>query len=159
LGSRDHVFDVVVDMLNTAAGECGALLVVDDLHWADVPSIRLLQAIPSRSTDTRLLAVGLYRGREAYPYPELADGLGAIRRERGTTVLRLGGLTPDEVADLVARRLGRRPDDAFLRLVERAEGNPLFAEVDVFFCPTVFTADFPHAEHHTITTRQGERLL
>jgi tetratricopeptide (TPR) repeat protein len=126
-GSRFHVFDDVVEALRTAAGDCGLLLVVDDLHWADVPSMRLLQAVASTAADSRLLVVGLYRGREAFPRGELADALRAVARERAATRTTLGGLTPPEIAELATRTLGRRPDDALVRMVQRrAEGNPLF---------------------------------
>jgi predicted ATPase len=44
-GSRFQLFDDIVETLRAAAAENGLLLVLDDLHWADVPSVRLLQAL------------------------------------------------------------------------------------------------------------------
>ena len=43
------------------------------------------------------------------------------------------------------------------RMAARLAWDRYFAEVDVFVCPTVFTAAFPHTEHQTITTPEGER--
>ena len=43
------------------------------------------------------------------------------------------------------------------RMVARAAWDRYFAEVDVFVCPTAFTAAFPHPRHDTITTTRGER--
>jgi amidase len=43
------------------------------------------------------------------------------------------------------------------RMAARMAWDRSFAEVDVFVCPTVFTAAFPHTEHPTITTPEGER--
>jgi amidase len=43
------------------------------------------------------------------------------------------------------------------RVAARMAWDRYFAEVDVFVCPTVFTAAFPHAEHHTIRTPESER--
>jgi amidase len=43
------------------------------------------------------------------------------------------------------------------RMAARTAWDRYFAEVDVFICPTVFTAAFPHTDDHTITTPQGER--
>jgi len=43
------------------------------------------------------------------------------------------------------------------RMAARVAWDQYFAEVDVFVCPTVFTAAFPHTEHHTILTPEGER--
>ena len=44
------------------------------------------------------------------------------------------------------------------RMAARQAWDRYFDEVDVFLCPTVFTAAFPHTENHTITTPDGERL-
>jgi predicted ATPase len=125
--SRFQLFDDIVETLRAASAERGLLLVLDDLHWADVPSVRLLQALSAAAADSRLLVVGLYRSRETFRYAELADMLRAIMRERATSLLTLGVLAPTEVAELATRTLGRRPDETLLRVVQqRAEGNPLF---------------------------------
>jgi len=126
-GSRLYLFDDIVETLRAAAAERGLLLVLDDLHWADVPSVRLLQALATAAADSRLLVVGLYRSRETFRYAELSDVLRAIMRERATSLLTLGVLAPAEVAELATRALGRRPNETLLRVVQqRAEGNPLF---------------------------------
>ena len=126
-GSRFHLFDEVAGLLRTAAADRGLLLVVDDLHWADVPSMRLLQAVAAAAADSRLLVVGLYRGRAEFPHVELAAALREVLRERATTRLTLAGLTPPEVAALATSTVGRRLHDALVRTVQRrAEGNPLF---------------------------------
>jgi DNA-binding CsgD family transcriptional regulator len=127
VGSRFHLFDDIVETLRAAAATRGLLLVLDDLHWADVPSVRLLQALAAAAADSRLLVVGLYRGRETFRYAELPDALHAIMRERATSLVGLGVLAPAEVAELASNALGHRPDEALLRVVQqRAEGNPLF---------------------------------
>ena len=43
------------------------------------------------------------------------------------------------------------------RMAVRTAWDRYFAEVDVFVCPTVFTAAFPHPQHNTIRTPEGER--
>jgi amidase len=43
------------------------------------------------------------------------------------------------------------------RMAARMGWDRYFAEVDVFVCPTAFTAAFPHTEQQTITTQEGER--
>lgn len=43
------------------------------------------------------------------------------------------------------------------RMAARAAWDRYFSEVDVFLCPTAFTAAFPHPEHHVITTAEGDR--
>jgi predicted ATPase len=83
------------------------LIVLDDLHWADVPSIRLLQVVVSELAGARLLVLGLYRGAEAYARAELASLLPAILRERTAGRIALGGLAAAEVERLTTRTLPR----------------------------------------------------
>jgi hypothetical protein len=126
-GSRFRLFDEVVAALREASARDGMLIVLDDLHWADVPSIRLLQVVVSEVATCHLLVLGLYRGAEAYAHAEVAGVLPAIVRERTASQMTLRGLSEGEVERLAARTLGRAPDDALLRAVkQRAEGNPLF---------------------------------
>ena len=140
--TRFRLFDEVVGLLRAAAAGDGMLVVLDDLHWADVPSMRLLQVLASEVAGCRLVVVGLYRTGEVYPHAELARVLRAIRRERSTTGMRLGGLLPGEVEQLATRTLDRPPTDALLRAVERrAEGNPLFVLELVRLAATPGAAD------------------
>jgi ATP/maltotriose-dependent transcriptional regulator MalT len=125
--SRFRRFYEVVEVLRTASGKRGMLLVLDDLHWADVPSMRLLQLVASQLTGFRLLIVGLYRSTEFRPGGELTQVLSALQRDRATSRLTMSGLATREIEELATHVLRRRPDDAFLRAVEqRTEGNPLF---------------------------------
>ncbi len=78
---------------------------VDDLHWADVSSVRLLQAVASAVAESRLLVLGLLRGWEV-SRANLAGPLAEVRRERATAHLTLTGLTPPEVALLTRAGLG-----------------------------------------------------
>jgi len=140
--TRFRLFDEVVGLLRAAAARDGMLVVLDDLHWADVPSMRLLQVLASEVAACRLLVVGLYRIGEVYPHAELARVLQAIQRERSTTRMRLGGLRPAEVEQLATWTLDRPPPDALLRAVERrAEGNPLFVLELVRLAATSGAAD------------------
>lgn len=125
--SRFQVFDETVQLLSDAADRSGLLVVIDDIHWADMPSIRLLQFAAAAAADTHLLLVGLYRAGEAYTHAGLAGVLPEIARERAANQVLLGGLSASEVEELATHTLSRRPDEALLRAVtERAEGNPLF---------------------------------
>jgi DNA-binding CsgD family transcriptional regulator len=125
--SRFQIFDEVCELLRAAAAGPGMLVVLDDLHWADVPSMRLLQVLASEVAGWRLLVLGLYRRSEIYPQAELARALGVVLRERGTSRLTLRGLAPVEVELLAARVLRHAVEPALVRAVAaRAEGNPLF---------------------------------
>jgi predicted ATPase len=124
--SRFRLFADVVEVLRGAGAESGLLVVLDDLHWADVASLRLLQVVASEVASCRLLVLGLYRGADAYPLAEVAALLPAILRERTASLLTLRGLRRTDVEQLVAE-LPERPTEDIVRAVhERAEGNPLF---------------------------------
>src|SRR5204862_2497379 len=64
------------------AGRCRAgrplLLVVDDLHWADRPTIRLLQHVAARSEGAPRMIVATYRDTEMHL---LAEELATLCRE------------------------------------------------------------------------------
>ncbi|MFC8518920.1 ATP-binding protein [Streptomyces sp. NPDC057257] len=127
--NRFQVFDHAVEELRAAAAEQGLLVVVDDLHWADEASLRLLQWTASAVADDSVLLAGLYRGREAFAYGEAGTVLRAAARERTASSLTLGALTPPEVTELAEHTLGHTPDPRLLKVVqERCEGNPLFVK-------------------------------
>jgi len=125
--SRFRLFADVVEVLRGASAKSGLLVVLDDLHWADVASLRLLQVVGSEAASCRLLVLGLYRGADAYPRAEVAALLPAILRERTASLLTLRGLHRTDVEQLVVAALPEGPTQDIVRAVhERAEGNPLF---------------------------------
>ncbi len=105
-------------------GDGSLLLVVDDLHWCDAPSLRFLAYLARRLESTgALLAVGL-RMAESATDPvmigELADAPGAVHVEPRP-------LTAAGVAELIRLRLAAEPDTAFTAAcLEATGGNPLF---------------------------------
>ncbi len=77
----------------------GALVVLDDLHWADQPSLELLDVAARQIGGHRLLILGTYRDLEA---PATLDRLAA--NADGIT---LGGLDTASVSGLVTTITGR----------------------------------------------------
>jgi DNA-binding CsgD family transcriptional regulator len=125
--SRFQLFDDVVEVLRDAAGPDGLFVVLDDLHWADQPSMRLLQAVAAGVAGHRLVVLGLFRGGDVAPRSDLTDVLATLRRERTASQFTLAGLAPVEVAELARRTAPHHLDATALdALVQRAEGNPLF---------------------------------
>ena len=111
-------------LLALVADECAmrpAILVIDDLQWADQASITLWGRLARSARQVPLLLIGMMR-----PVPQRDDVL-ALRRVAGdATQLQLTGLTGTAVADLVAALAGGRPGDGLLRLADGAAGNPLY---------------------------------
>jgi DNA-binding CsgD family transcriptional regulator/tetratricopeptide (TPR) repeat protein len=97
------------------------LLVVDDAHWADEPSLRFLVYLAGRLSDQPIgVVVGTRSG-------ELGEG-GLLRQlagEPSARVQALPSLGPAAVAELVRRRLPAADDELCGRCFELTAGNPL----------------------------------
>ena len=63
--SRHELFDAIARLLLHAAGSQRLLLVLEDLHWADVPTLLLLRHLLRRGAASRLLIVATYSDLEA----------------------------------------------------------------------------------------------
>ncbi len=119
------------------AGLCAcrpAVVLLDDLHWADAPSLRLLEFLAPDLADSRLLLVGTYRQTELSRQHPLSDTLGGLARASHVARIRLGGLSAEEVNDFIAAATATRPP-AWLAssLYAQTEGNPLFLREIVRF--------------------------
>jgi DNA-binding CsgD family transcriptional regulator len=105
------------------AGERPLVLVVDDLHWSDRPSLRFLAYLVRRLAGLPVLVAAARRPSE--PGADVVL-MGEIAGDPQTTALEPGALTPAGVAQLVRGRLGDAADDAFCSACgEATGGNPL----------------------------------
>jgi DNA-binding SARP family transcriptional activator len=127
---RYLLFGAVVDLLSRASQLAPTLLVLDDLHWADRPSIQLLRHLIGTDTPLRLLVVGAYRDSEIGSGHPLADALAVFHREAGVERLALRGLGDHELLALLERYAGHAlPESGVLfrnALSEETGGNPFF---------------------------------
>jgi DNA-binding SARP family transcriptional activator/tetratricopeptide (TPR) repeat protein len=121
---RYLMFEAMSALLHAATP---ALLVLDDLHWADRPTLQLLRHVLRAQDDAPLLIVGTCREGEAPP--ELADLLADLRRDRLLTAVALTGLDEDDVAAVIAAQAGQRAPSALVHTVHaETDGNPFFVE-------------------------------
>ena len=119
------MFDAVVGVLSQLAGGGGLVVVLEDLQWADEPTLRALVHVARARPPVGLLVVGTYRDTELIGRDALTAALGELSLQSDVTRLRLAGLDAGEVAALVAA-IG--PDN-LPRLAEidrRSGGNPFF---------------------------------
>jgi DNA-binding SARP family transcriptional activator len=126
-GARFRLFDAVASFLRTTAETQPLIVLLDDLHAADEPSLLLLQFVARELASSCLLVVGAYRDVD----PTLADPLPAalteLAREPVTRSLVLGGLAEGEVARFIEETTERAPTAALVEAVfGESEGNPLF---------------------------------
>ncbi|WP_442930203.1 ATP-binding protein [Micromonospora sp. LH3U1] len=122
------LYDAVTAALVAVSQHRPVVVVLDDLHWADPASLRLLSFTAQHAWFERLLLIGTYRDAEVesgeHPLRPLLMPLVA----KATTIT-LTGLSRDEVAALMARTAGREPDAGLVDEVHRRTGgNPFFIE-------------------------------
>jgi tetratricopeptide (TPR) repeat protein len=153
--ARFELFDAVAGVLGRAALGRPLVVVLDDLHWADEPSLRLLAFLVRRLPTARLLLVGAYRDVEAGEHPVV----GALVRELASsgTVVPLPRLTVREVTGLVEATTGTRPDDALAVSVhERSGGNPFFVrQLATLLAAQGESGAVPHAVRDVVERRMA----
>ena len=64
--ARFRLFDSITSFLKAASQKQPIVLVLDDLHWADQPSLLLIQFIARELDGGRLLLLGAYRNTELH---------------------------------------------------------------------------------------------
>jgi len=125
--ARFRLFDSITAFLRTASQRQPLVLVLDDLHWADQPSLLLLQFVARELGGARLLIIGTYRDMELSRQHPLSEVLGELTRERLFQRVLLRGLTQDDVGRFIEMTSGNSPSRGLVEAVHtQTEGNPLF---------------------------------
>ena len=123
-GSRDESFAAWRTFFEELAARSPLVLIVEDLHWADPAMLEFVEYLVEWSAGEPMLVIATAR-------PELFErnpGWGGGKRN--ATTISLSSLSDEDTARLVAALLERSvlPAETQALLLERAGGNPLFAE-------------------------------
>ena len=101
---------------------------VDDLHWADRPTLQLLRHLIRSPLAARVKVLGAYRLAESLP-TALESAVSELGRDGLLRTLELGGLPESEATELVTLRAGGTPPRGLMRaLYVETEGSPLFLQ-------------------------------
>ena len=126
---RLRLYEAVGQFLLTIAQDQPAVLVLDDLHWADADSLRLLRSVARFVSRSRLVVVGTYREPdvELSRQPFLSEVLAVLRRETDYERITVRGLAEEEVAAYLDQT-GQQPlPRALVRAIyAETNGNPFY---------------------------------
>ncbi|MEA2298676.1 MAG: hypothetical protein QOF77_1612 [Solirubrobacteraceae bacterium] len=124
---RFRLFEAVCAVLRRLALSRPVLLLVDDLHWADKPTLSLLRHVLRSLAGSRLMVVGTFRHVEAGD--ELAGLLADLRRDYRFDQIALTGFDARDTVRLVGADGPAAPKPAFVRkLLSHTGGNPFFID-------------------------------
>jgi DNA-binding CsgD family transcriptional regulator len=126
--ARHRLHVAVADLLTNTSRRHRVLLVLEDLHWADEPTLSLIRHLVRTTGDARLLLVATYRESDAADSTPLGDLLADLRRSDAVTRLRIAGLDPQDTTEFVRRASGCESDDELVAVAaavsDLTQGNP-----------------------------------
>jgi DNA-binding CsgD family transcriptional regulator/tetratricopeptide (TPR) repeat protein len=119
---RSQIVKEFADMLEHAAEDGPILLVLEDIHWADLETLSVLHRLEGIIVSLPLLLIASMRLLPSSP--DLARLVS--RLEDGSPGrISLGPLPLEDVATLAAQTVGARPGELLLQQIRGAGGNPL----------------------------------
>jgi DNA-binding CsgD family transcriptional regulator len=120
---RFRVLDDVTEAVRGAADERGLVVILDDIHWADEPSLLVLRHVADRIAEARLLVFAAFR--DVQPASVLRRVLPELERSPATGRLDLRGFGLAEVREQLSMATAGEVADA-RTVLDVTGGNPLF---------------------------------
>jgi DNA-binding CsgD family transcriptional regulator len=121
---RFRLFDDLTEVVCGIADRTGLVVVLDDIHWADEPSLLVLRHLADRMADIRLLIFATCR--DVGPAQDLARVVPDLIRSSGSERLELRGFDLAEVAEQLSRTTAGRCSADARSVLDVTGGNPLF---------------------------------
>ena len=139
---KQHTFSILSDLvLSMVAGKC-ALLIWEDLHWADYSTLEFLSEFVDRANSAGLLM--LLTARPGFIAPWTTPSADTAT---------LSPLGKQEVEQMLMALDATLPNDTVARIVERADGVPLFIEEIVASIGAASNATIPATLQDLLATR------
>jgi class 3 adenylate cyclase len=122
-----RLFDAYATFVRAMSNRAPLLIALDDLHWADKPSLLLLEYVARELARMRVLIVCTYRDTDLSRTHPLSEALAVLNREAGFQRVVLRGLSREEVGGYISAVANLTPKPELLdRIFEETEGNPFF---------------------------------
>jgi DNA-binding NarL/FixJ family response regulator len=126
---RRDLFDAVVSLFRSMAVPRPLALMVDDLHWAQLPTVAMLEHVVQACSESQILVVAAFRTNAPDRSDELAGRMADLHRLDGIRRIDLSGLDTEAIAEYLSLRAGLPPSEArapAALLRDRTGGNPFF---------------------------------
>jgi DNA-binding CsgD family transcriptional regulator len=124
-----RLFTSVIDLLGALAGDVGAVIAFEDLHWADAETWSLFEFLVRNLDDQKVVLVGTFRTEELNQNPPRRRRLAEVSRLPAVRRVALHGFDRDEVLQHVAALTGQTPPGPLVdAVITRGQGNPFFTE-------------------------------
>jgi predicted ATPase len=119
----------VASVFRALAEQHPLALMIDDLHWAQLPTIAMLEHLVQACSESPVLVMAAFRTTVPDRSDEMAARVAELHRLEGVRRLDLGGLDTEAIAEFLSLRAGlplseARAPAALLR--DRTGGNPFF---------------------------------
>ncbi len=125
--ARFRLFESIAKFLKNVAESQSLVFVLDDLQWADQPSLLLLEFLVKQLEDSRIMVVGTYRDVGVTRTHPLFDTLARLARSNVYRREELSGLDNVAVEQLIRDVSGGEPSQQLVEAVYgHTEGNPFF---------------------------------
>ena len=125
---RFRTFDAIRQFFHQATQQVPITLVLDNLHWADTPSLLLLEFLSQELPRSRLLIVGTYRDPGSSTKTPLLTTLGGLIRDSDAERVHLAGLSQNAIGEVAKRLCDVSLSPAAIKMIyQQTDGNPLFA--------------------------------
>ena len=126
---RRYFFNAVSSFIARGSNRFPLMLVMDDVHWADEPTLLLIEHMAALMPDLRVIGVGTYRDVELDVARPLAATLERLVRARTVERISVKRFDRDTVALMLEALAGRPAPDVLIDVVfSETEGNPFFVE-------------------------------
>ncbi|AFM19242.1 transcriptional regulator, luxR family [Mycolicibacterium chubuense NBB4] len=126
---RRVLFDALTGFLRRLAAHRPIALILEDLHWAQLPTLAMLEHVLATCADIRLLIVATFRTTAPDRSDELVSRVAEMHRFDGVRRLDLEGLDTEAITEFVSRTQQLPPPTARTAaalLRDRTGGNPFF---------------------------------
>ena len=125
--ARFRLFDSITRFFKNSGRSQPLVLVLDDIHWADEPSLQLLQFLAREIEDSSLMVIGCYRDVELSRQHPLSQTLAQLSRESVYQRHLLRGLGREATSQYIEAAAGTKVSQEVLEAVyTHTEGNPFF---------------------------------